>query len=178
VLDDQLPAFLSRAADPEGPYDVGCLYVGINDVRGPAWDVDAFATSHSRAVAFLVARCARVLCVTAPHALGRPRAARVAELNDAVLSNASTAGTLVLSLGDFGARNHVMADRVHPTALGQVAIARRALAVLAADGLTARVDPATLVAPARSRGDAVRGDWTYVYRTVKHRAQIAARRSR
>ena len=38
-----------------------------------------------------------------------------------------------------------MADRVHPTAFGQIAIARRALAVLARDGLTVRADPATLI---------------------------------
>ena len=44
-----------------------------------------------------------------------------------------------MDLSDFGARNHVMADRVHPTAFGQIAIARRALAVLAADGLPTRV---------------------------------------
>ena len=44
----------------------------------------------------------------------------------------------MLDLRDFGARNLVMADHVHPTAFGQIAIAERALAVLAADGLPAR----------------------------------------
>ena len=38
-----------------------------------------------------------------------------------------------------------MADRVHPTAFGQIAIAERALAVLAGDGMTIRVDPAALI---------------------------------
>ncbi len=38
-----------------------------------------------------------------------------------------------------------MADRVHPTAFGQIAIAERALAVLAADGLPAVVAPAALI---------------------------------
>ena len=41
----------------------------------------------------------------------------------------------MLDLRGFGARNLVMADHVHPTAFGQVAIAERALDVLAADGL-------------------------------------------
>ena len=36
-------------------------------------------------------------------------------------------GALVLDLRDFGARNLVMADHVHPTAFGQVWIAERAL---------------------------------------------------
>jgi len=175
VLDEQIPAFCDRAVDPDGPYDVGCLYVGVNDVRGPGWDARGFADSHARAVAFLRARCARVLCVTAPRALGRPQAPGVAELNQTVRANAEAAGSLVLSLADFGAREHVMVDRVHPTALGQVAIARRALAVLAADGLPTRVDPATLVAPARTRAGTLRGDWTYVYRALKLRALLGFR---
>ena len=43
--------------------------------------------------------------------------------------------------GAFGGRNLVMVDAVHPTAFGQIAIAERALDVLAADGLPVRVRP-------------------------------------
>ena len=68
----------------------------------------------------------------------------------------AAAGALVMDLGDFGARNQVMVDHVHPTAFGQVAIAQRALAVLAADGLPARIDPEQLIAPSYSRVGAVR----------------------
>ena len=34
-----------------------------------------------------------------------------------------------------------MADDVHPTAFGQIAIAERALAILAADGIDVKVQP-------------------------------------
>lgn len=172
VIEQQIPAFLARAAAPEGPFDVGCLYIGVNDVRSPAWDPDAFAPRFARALAFLGERCARVLTCTAPLDLGRPPAgAKVAQLDAIVRSAAADANALVVGLEDFGARNHVMVDRVHPTALGQVAIARRALAVLAADGVAVRADPATLIAPDRgARVDRLLGDWTYVYRALKQRA--------
>ena len=173
VVGRQIPAFAARAAAPDGPYDLGCLYIGVNDVRAPDWDAAAFAPDFARALAFLGARCTRVLAATAPLCLGRPpAAARVAELNDVVRRCTGAADALLLDLSGFGARNQVMVDHVHPTAFGQVAIAQRALAVLAADGMQVRVDPATLIAP--SAGGAVgqlRGDWTYVYRDLKQRAR-------
>jgi lysophospholipase L1-like esterase len=175
VLESQIPGFLARAADPGGPYDVGCLYVGVNDARLPGWDLERFSEGHRRALAFVRERCERVLCVTTPRRLGRPPTdARVLDaLNAAVRSNAAAAGALVVSLEDFGARNLMMVDHVHPTAFGQVAIAQRALAVLAADGMKVQVDPARLVAPSRSRLDAVRGDWTYLGRELKQRGRSA-----
>ena len=60
-----------------------------------------------------------------------------------ILRVAADAGALVLDLRDFGARNLVMTDHVHPTAFGQVWIAERALDVLAADGMDVRVRPST-----------------------------------
>ena len=67
-----------------------------------------------------------------------------------------------------------MVDYVHPTAFGQIAIAERALAVLAADGLPARVSPASLISYRTTRRHRLRGDLTYVYRDVKQRARAAA----
>ncbi len=174
VVASQIPAFRAHAVDPDARYDVGCLYIGVNDVRAPGWDTAAFAAGHVRALAFLAARCDRVLTVAAPLDLGRPPAgARVSELNASVRANAASAGALVVSLEDLSARNHVMVDRVHPTALGQVAIARRALGVLAADGMRVRADPATLISPSRSRTGALLGDWTYLYRELRQRAKVA-----
>ena len=77
----------------------------------------------------LAARCERVLVVTIPLDLGRPRAGRAVEEANAVIE---ASGALVLDLKGFGARNLVMADHVHPTAFGQVWIAERALEVLGA----------------------------------------------
>jgi lysophospholipase L1-like esterase len=176
LLAEQIPAFLGRAVDSDGPYDLGCLYIGVNDVRAPGWDAAGFAARHSEALAFLGARCVRVLCLVPPATLGRPPAgaAKVADLASAVHANAAAHGALVVPLDDFGARNHVMVDRVHPTAFGQVAIARRALARLAADGMEVRVDPATLISPgSRSRVQSLKGDWTYVYRDLKERLREA-----
>ena len=178
VLEHQLAAFATRPADPAGRYDLGCLYAGVNDVRAPDWDPARFAGDHQRALLELAGRCDRVLAVTLPLDLGRPRAGTaVEEANRAVEAGAARAGALVLDLRDFGARNHVMTDHVHPTAFGQVALAERALAVLAADGLRTRVAPASLVAPGeRTRLRALRGDATYLYRHAKVSARAAALR--
>ena len=130
----------------DGRYDLGCLYIGVNDVRALDWDREAFARGHATALAFLAERCDRVLTVTVPLDLGRPRAgARVEEANAAIEASARAAGALVLDLRGFGARNLLMADHVHPTAFGQIAIAERALDVLAADGLAVRVRPSSLI---------------------------------
>jgi lysophospholipase L1-like esterase len=168
VVDRQIPAFLVRNADPEARYDVGCLYVGVNDVRSPEWDPAAFAGAYASALDFLTTRCDRVLALTAPLRLGVPPAgAKAADLDAIIVREAARHDALVVDLGDFGARNHVMADRVHPTAFGQIAIAERALAVLAADGLTVRAAPATLVHYETTRPGRLRGDLTYAYRSAR-----------
>jgi lysophospholipase L1-like esterase len=176
VRHEQVPAFLARTPHPDARYDLGCLYIGVNDVRAPDWDPAAFAQDHAAVVELLRARCDRVLLVTLPRDLGRPRAgAKVDEANAIV----ERAGGLRLDLREFGARNLVMADRVHPTAFGQVWIAERALDVLAADGMDVRVRPSTLIDPAPgTRRQRLQGDWTYVYRTLKGRASYAAGRAR
>ena len=168
VTGEQIPAFVRTAAAPGGPYDVGCLYIGVNDVRGPGWDPDAYAGHLRAALSFLTARCERTLACTLPLDLGRPRAgASVIAANAAVAAEAAAAGALVCDLRGFGARGQVMVDHVHPTAFGQVAIAERALAVLAADGLPARLRPSTLVRYETSRRGRLRGDATYAYRHAK-----------
>jgi len=170
VVARQLPA-----VPPDARYDLGCLYAGVNDVRAPDFDADAFARDHATALAFLAARCERVLTATLPLDLGRPRAAWTVEANAVVERTARTAGALLLDLRDFGARNLVMADHVHPTAFGQVAIAERALGVLAADGMPVRVRPSTLISPSDStRAGRLRGNLTYAYRHAKVSARAAA----
>jgi lysophospholipase L1-like esterase len=179
VLDGQLPTFTARTALPDARYDVGCLYAGVNDVRAPDFDPVAFEVAYAEVAAFLAARCDRVLLVTIPEDLGRPRAGGVDAGNAAILRVASEQGALVLDLRGFGARNLVMVDHVHPTAFGQVWIAERALDVLAADGMAVRVRPSSLINPGgRTRLRALQGDWTYVYRTLKREAQGAADRAR
>jgi hypothetical protein len=60
-----------------------------------------------------------------------------------------------------------MADHVHPTAFGQIAIAERALAVLAADGLPPRKHPREMISYETTRWGRLRGDATYAYRHAK-----------
>jgi lysophospholipase L1-like esterase len=168
VAGEQIPAFRVTAAAPDGPYDLGCLYIGVNDVRSPDWDPAGYERDVRAALGFLAARCDRTLVATLPLDLGRPRAgARVAEANAIVERVAAATGALVLDLRGFGARGQVMVDHVHPTAFGQIAIAERALAVLAADGLPSRVRPSRLVGYETTRGGRLRGDLTYLYRHAK-----------
>jgi lysophospholipase L1-like esterase len=170
VLAEQLPAV------PDGArYDLGCLYVGVNDVRAPDFGEARFAGDHLTTLRFLADRCERVLTATIPLDLGRPPAGYVREGNAAIERNARETGALVLDLRDFGARNLVMADHVHPTALGQVAIAERALDTLAASGMTVRVRPSTLVSPSEPGPlRRLQGDVTYAYRHGKVSARAAA----
>jgi lysophospholipase L1-like esterase len=168
VLDAQIPAFRSRTERTEARYDVGCLYIGVNDVRRPEWDAATYCGALEQALRFLTARCDRTLALTAPLDLGRPRTgARVAEMNAAVRRAAATTGCLVVDLSDFGARNRVMTDHVHPTAFGQVEIAERALAVLATAGQPAKIAPSRLISYETSWYGRLQGDATYVYRHAK-----------
>jgi lysophospholipase L1-like esterase len=175
VVAEQIPAFERLSASPRARYDLGCLYVGVNDVRALDWNARAFAEDFGGALRFLIARCDRVLAVTAPLDLGRPRAgAKVRELNAAIERAAGAHDALVLDLSGFGARNLVMADHVHPTALGQIAIAERALSALERDGMRVTARPSSLIAYETTRWRRLRGDCTYAYRHLKVSARAAA----
>jgi lysophospholipase L1-like esterase len=179
VVERQLVAFERTSARPDATYDLGCLYIGVNDVRGLDWDPTRFEPLLRRALAFLAERCERVLVLTAPLDLGRPRAgAKVSELNAIGVSAAAGMGALVLDLSDFGARNLVMADHVHPTAFGQIAIAERALAVLAGDGLPTRVQPRELIRYETTWVGRLRGDVTFAYRHAKVSVRAVAVQAR
>jgi lysophospholipase L1-like esterase len=168
VLEEQIPAFRERTAHPEARYELGCLYVGTNDVRTPGWDAARFGRQFDEALAFLRARCDRLVTPTIPLDMGRPRSPRqVAEANREIRAAAVRQGALVLDLSHFGARNLVMTDHVHPTAFGQIAIAERALALLAADGMTVRVRPCELILYQPTERERLLGDIAYVYRRIK-----------
>jgi lysophospholipase L1-like esterase len=173
VVAEQIPAF-RRTAEAQAGYDIGCLYIGVNDVRSVDWDAEVFTDAYGAALDFLADRCERVLTATAPLTLGVPPAGpKVATLNAIVVDEAARRGVLVVDLSDFGARNHVMVDRVHPTAFGQIAIAERALAVLAADGVRVGVAPASLIRFQTTRGARLRADLTYAYRAAREHARAA-----
>lgn len=168
VVDRQIPLFTRTTANPADRYDLGCLYIGTNDLRLPGFDPARFERRHDEALAFLRERCDRVLTLTIPLDMGRPRNPGLIErVNRTIERSASSHDALVLDLRRFGGRGVMMADHVHPTALGQVAIAERALDLLAAAGLERRVDPTQLVSYRTTRWGRVRGDLTYAYRHLK-----------
>jgi lysophospholipase L1-like esterase len=184
VVREQLPAFVRRSG-VGARYDLGCLYIGVNDVRAVDWDAAAFERPFRDTLRFLSERCDRVLTMTAPLDLGRPRAgAKVEELNGVIERVAGEAGALVVDLRGWGARNLVMTDHVHPTAFGQIDIAERALDVVARNGMRAFVRPSSLIAYSPSRRQRLLFDLTYVYRHAKVsllsgliRARVAVRGS-
>jgi lysophospholipase L1-like esterase len=175
VASEQLAAWRTRAARPDARYDLGCLHTGVNDVREPDWDAEEFGSSYATVLAALAERCERLLVATLPLDLGRPRAVEaVAEANARIEAVAERFGALVVDLRDFGGREHLRPDQIHPTAFGQIEIAERALDVLAADGMAVRVRPSALIARSEAtRWRRLRGDATYAYRHAKVSARAA-----
>jgi lysophospholipase L1-like esterase len=174
VLTHQIPGFEYVGARPGAGYELGCLYIGVNDVRARDWSSREFEADFRAALQFLGERCDRLLTMTAPEDLGRPRAGpKVGELNATIERVAGDLGALVVDLRDFRARNLVMVDHVHPTAFGQIAIAERALSVLERDGVPARVQPRALIDYETRWFTRLRADATYVYRHAKQSIRAA-----
>jgi lysophospholipase L1-like esterase len=172
VAGAQLAAARTRTASPDARYDLGCLHIGVNDVRSLDWDPDAFATDLGTVLRFLVARCDRIVVLTIPLALGRPRAGgKVDVANLAVEAAAREIGATIVDLRGFRGRHVLMADHVHPTALGQVTIAESVVDALAAAGLEVFALPSDLVYYETTWTGRLRGDVTYVYRHVKNSAR-------
>jgi lysophospholipase L1-like esterase len=168
VAELQLAAARERSADPEARYGLGCLHIGVNDVRSVDWDPAAFAAHLRTVVDHLAERCDRLVLLTIPLDLGRPRAgAKVEVANASIEAEARRVGGTIVDLRDFRGRNVLMADHVHPTAFGQIAIAERVVDSLAAAGMRVFVHPRELVQYETTRTGRLRSDLTYTYRHVK-----------
>lgn len=178
VVQWQIPAFEERSAHPGARYELGCLYVGTNDVRQPDWDPGRFAADFDAALGFLAGRCDRVLTAMIPLDMGRPRSAvKVEEANGVIQTVAARHRALVVDLRRFGGRQVIMADHVHPTAFGQLAIAEAALNVLAADGMAVKVRPDELIVYETTRWGRLHGDLVYAYRHLKVSAKASLGRA-
>ena len=116
----------------DGPYSVGCLWIGVNDVRGEDFDVAAYADGLAAAADAVAAACARVVMPTIPLDLGRPRAGRVKVLaaNDAIARQARRVGAALVGLAGLRGWKLVLPDAVHLTALGELEVADRAARAL------------------------------------------------
>jgi lysophospholipase L1-like esterase len=117
-----------------GSYDLATLYVGANDARGEL-DAAAFERDVRAIVAALRDAADRVLVLTVPEDLGRPRAGEDVETVNRILR--SLDGVVICGLEEFRGARFVLPDAVHPTSPGMIEIANRALAAL---GSRARVD--------------------------------------
>jgi hypothetical protein len=146
--DGALAADLVREALPrlDGRYDVGSLYIGVNDARSVGWDPEDFEGDVGRLLGALAGCCSRVVVLTLPRDLGRPTSAPKPVAANAILRRLAAAyGALVVSLDDFGGWRWVQPDVVHPTKLGQWEIARRVAAALG------QPPPPPVAAPSRAR---------------------------
>jgi lysophospholipase L1-like esterase len=135
---DVLAELVPRLA---GPYDVGCLFVGVNDARSLDWNAAAFEHDLRAIASALAAASARMLVCTLPTDLGRPPAdPKPRAANAIVRAAAAEHGATVVALDDLAGRTWMLPDAVHPTAVGELEIADRAASALGAPRL-----PSTLV---------------------------------
>lgn len=146
VIGEQLPRVRHGHA-------IATVYAGVNDVRSPDFDADAYATALDTIVERVAAHAQRVVLCTIPLDLGRPRAGavKVGGANATIRAVAGRYDAVIADLSDLAGRLLVLPDAVHPTALGQLEIADRA-----ASALGVAVRPSSLVqvrdtAPARVR---------------------------
>ena len=133
-------------------YDLACLYIGVNDARGPTWEPSRFENDLDAALAHLAARAERVLALhdpTGPRPPARWGEGGGGERSDTALGGRRTERRAPISTTLRGWRL-LLPDAVHPTALGQLEIADRAARALAADGFPVPRLPSTLADPRRS----------------------------
>ena len=177
VVERQLPAAREWSVHPDGRYDLGALHIGANDVRALDWDADAYAAHLTTVVDHLAERCDRVVLLTIPLDLGRPRPdrTRIDSANAGLEREAARVGATLVDLRGFRGRRVMMADHVHPTAFGQIAIAERTLVTLAAAGAKVLVRPRDLIYYETTRTGRLRGDATYTYRHAKLAARNTLR---
>jgi lysophospholipase L1-like esterase len=173
VVSQQIPAHNRLNAVSHARYQLGCLYIGVNDVRASDWDAEAYERDFALALTYLLERCDKVLTLTIPLDLGRPRAGdNVLAANAIINRQAMLTGAIVVDLTDFKGHDVVMFDHVHPTAMGQIALAERALDVLAGQGVSAKVRPQTLVNAHPGPRARLRAALTYAYRSAKQTLKL------
>jgi hypothetical protein len=145
----------ARAADAlaeqvprlDGPYDVGALYVGVNDARALDWDAGAYARDLDAIAGALRACCSRLVACTLPADLGRPSAAPKPAAASAIVRRVAAAHeAVVVELEDLAGFPWVLPDAVHLSAVGELEVADRAARALGAARL-----PSSLADVHRSR---------------------------
>jgi GDSL-like Lipase/Acylhydrolase family len=107
-----------------GGHSLALVYVGVNDTRALDWDPDRFAEDFDAILAGANERAARVLTLTIPLDLGRPRAgAKVPAANALIEAAAARHGANCADLAPLTGRLFVLPDAVHLTPRGQLEVA-------------------------------------------------------
>ena len=121
-----------------GTYYLGCVYLGVNDVRAPDWHAEAFERDLGQICPAMSEHACELLLLTIPTDLGRPRisASAISAANTAIEHVAARHGAHLLDLRELRGWTFVLPDAVHLTARGEAHVARLACRKLAAAGVT------------------------------------------
>ena len=121
-----------------GPYDLACVYIGVNDVRTPGFDERAYAVALERIVFAAVEQSRMLALVCLPPRIGRPPAPAwaIAAANETIEALAAAAGAVRVDPSPVSGSEYVLADGVHLTARGQARLALAACEALRARGLS------------------------------------------
>jgi lysophospholipase L1-like esterase len=120
-----------------GPYDLGCVYLGVNDVRSGEWRADAFRADLDTVLEALASESRVQLIVKLPDAIGRPPAPRaaIAQANATIELLAERYEAHVVETASLRGPELLLPDAVHLTARGEVQLALLASRSLARAGL-------------------------------------------
>jgi hypothetical protein len=99
VAGPQLEAARTRSAAPDARYALGALHIGVNDVRSLDWDPEQFAADLGTVLGYLAERCERIVVLTIPLDLGRPRAGGKVEVANTIIESARRSSTCAASAG-------------------------------------------------------------------------------
>ncbi|HLH14369.1 MAG TPA: GDSL-type esterase/lipase family protein [Solirubrobacteraceae bacterium] len=161
-------ALRSQIPRLNGPYALACVYLGVNDVRDPAWDGGEFAHAYEQTVARVAGHARTLLLAKLPREIGVPPAPRgaIEQANRTIELSGERNGALVLELDSLHGSELVLPDRVHLTARGQAH-----LALLAHRRLSAAADAHALDVLAADRHGGL-ADLHEALRPLSQRARL------
>lgn len=135
-------ALREQAPRLSGPYDLACVYLGVNDVRAPNWEAHVFAHSLERILDALAGEARQLLIVQLPSAIGRPPAPALAieAANRTIAALAARHSAALVGLWSLRGRHLVLPDAVHLTARGEAQMAMLALRTLGDMGFEGDAD--------------------------------------
>jgi len=142
-----------------GSYDLGCVYIGVNDVRTPGFQPERLREELEQIVEGVRARARLLLLVSPPRALGVPPAPpwAIASAASATAELARAHGAMLVSADGLTGAELLQPDAVHLTARGQAMLALRACEQLRGAGLAA--DTAELQRALRPPSAGARARW-------------------